>query len=371
MDEFSQFFLIFNNMKKFLSLIFLIAAGAANTANAENTLRMLVGTYTNNGSYGVYLYELNTSTAQYAVLDWARAGNPSFIVPSADRRFAYAVSEYEDGRQGVYSFRLGARSIESLNFREGAGGSPCNIVIAGGNVLTSDYGGGTLSVFPILEDGRVGERSLQFNPGENGGKNISRIHCAAVSPDGKYVFITDLGADRIYRASIGGKAPEDFCTAYSFDPEVHPGPRHLTFSQDGRFAYLISEKGDCVSSFAYSDGVLTHLETQLAYDGQGHGSGDIHISPDGRFLYTSHRLKADGIALFERDPIGGKLTRKGYFPTGRHPRNFALTPDGKLLLCACRDDNRIEIYSVDRRTGELTNTGKAIFVSSPVCIRLY
>ncbi len=358
-------------MKILLFIISLIAAGTANAANAGNPLKMLVGTYTNNGSYGVYLYDFDSATAQGTVLDSVRAGNPSFIVPSADRRFAYAVSEFEDGSQGVYSFRLGAGSIESLNFQKGTGGSPCNITVAGGNILTSDYGSGTLSVFPILADGSAGERSFQFNPGEESGKDISRIHCAAVSPDGKYVFITDLGADKIYRATLGGKVPADFCTAYSFDPKVHPGPRHLTFSPDGRFAYLISEKGDCISCFAYSDGTLTHIETQLAYDGQGHGSADIHISPDGRFVYTSHRLKADGIALFERDPLSGKLTRKGYFPTGRHPRNFALTPDGKLLLCACRDDNRIEIYSVDRRTGELTNTGKAVCVPSPVCIQLY
>ena len=151
----------------------------------------------------------------------------------------------------------------------------------------------------------------------------------------------------------------------------HPGPRHLTFSPDGRFAYLISEKGDCVSSFSFNNGNLTLLETRLAYDGEGHGSGDIHLTPNGRFLYTSHRLKADGIAVFERDSSTGLLKKTGYCPTGKHPRNFAITPDGTLLLCACRDDNRIEVYSIDPDTGELSFTGKTIPVPAPVCIQLF
>ena len=120
----------------------------------------------------------------------------------------------------------------------------------------------------------------------------------------------------------------------------------------------------------YDGGELTPIQTLTAYKGKGHGSADIHISPDGRFLYTSHRLKEDGIAIFSIDEATGKVKKAGYQPTGRHPRNFAITPDGNWLLCACRDDNRIEIYSIDKKTGALTSSGKAIEVGAPVCVQI-
>ncbi|MCQ2174542.1 MAG: lactonase family protein [Bacteroidales bacterium] len=340
------------------------------TVEDESVLKMLVGTYTEGtGSKGVYLYEFDTATLEARLLDCAFAPNPSFVIPSDDRRFAYSVSETSDGSHGVYSFELTDSTINVLNKREGSGSSPCNIVIAGGNVLTSDYGDGTLTVFPLLPDGRVAEKSFSYDPGAD---VESHIHCAVVSPDGKYLFFTDLGADAVYRATIiPDSNPEDFRTAYSFDRTAHPGPRHMVFSTDGRNAYLLGETGDCVTVFAYDDGELRHISTEMAYDGRGHGSADIHISPDGRFLYTSHRLKEDGISVFRINPGDGTLERTGFQPTGRHPRNFTLTPDGKYLLCACRDAGSIEIYSVDAQTGVLDFTGKTVAVPSPVCISLY
>ncbi len=89
-----------------------------------------------------------------------------------------------------------------------------------------------------------------------------------------------------------------------------------------------------------------------------------------RSLYTSHRLKDDGIAVFSVDPESGKVRKAGFQPTGKHPRNFALTPDGNWLLCACRDDNRIEIYAVDKTSGALSPTGQTIEVGAPVCVQV-
>lgn len=356
---------------RLIPLVLIALATACVATEQHHTLKMLAGTYTDGtGSQGVYLYNLDTETLEYSLLDTAAAGNPSFIVPSGDRDFAYAVSEYSDGRQGVYSFKLTDDSVDVLNFSGGAGADPCNIVSVNGNIITSDYSGGIVSVYNLLEDGSVDTLACQFVPGQ---EIASHIHCAAVSPDSLYVFITDLGADNIYRVTLGsyGELPRDFCTACSLDREMHPGPRHLAFSHDGRNAYLISELGDFISSFEYENGQLHHISTEKAYDGEGCGSGDIHISPDDRFVYTSHRLKEDGIAIFRRDPASGILARAGYCRTGRHPRNFAITPDGHLLLCACRDDNRIEIYSIDSRTGALASTGKAIEIPAPVCVQLF
>lgn len=353
----------------------LLLAACTTNSNDEGLLRMLVGTYTDgNDSRGAYLLTFNQEDASWALLDTAKAGNPSFIIPSEDRTRAWSVGEFEDGRQGAYSYSLSDSNLDVLNFQstdgEASGASPCNIIAAGGSVFTSNYGGGTVSAFPIAADGTLDPLSSQYVPA---GEAPSHIHCAALSPDGKYLFVTDLGLDAIYRFTIGQPSEplQDAVVAYQFDRDVHPGPRHLIFSRDGRFAYLINEIGDYVTTFSYDGGELGHIATGLAYDGEGHGSADIHLSPDGRFLYTSHRLKEDGIAIFKVDAENGTLERAGYCPTGKHPRNFAITPNGKYLLCACRDSGAIEIYDIDSSDGSLSYTGKSIEIPAPVCIQLY
>lgn len=333
-------------------------------------LRLLVGTYTaNSGSLGVYLYDLDTETLEATLLDTAAAGNPSFVIANGSN--AYSVSEFSDGTQGLYSYSLGDSTIDVSCFQGGSGGDPCNLLIAGGHLLSSDYTGGTLSIFQVEEDGGIGPIAAQFDA-----RTLTpdapewHIHCAALSPDGEFVFITDLGADAIYRCRVDALPQPEFSTAFRYDSKEHPGPRHLTFSPDGKFAYLLGETGDCLSTFAYSNGELTHLQTIKAYEGDGRGSADIHIGPDGRFLYTSHRIKDDGIAVFAIDSENGLPEKRSFCPTGIHPRNFAITPDGKLLLCACRDSDSIEIYRISPATGELLQTGEVISLPSPVCIRI-
>lgn len=332
-------------------------------------LKMLVGTYTDgNDSRGVYLYSFDQEEGLFALLDTATAGNPSMVIPG-ENGIAYSVGEYEDGRQCACCYRLTDSTIKRLNQQttDGAysGSSPCNIALAGGCAITANYGGGSLSVFPIGEDGTLLPMSGQFAPEGNG---TARMHCAVVSPDGRYLFATDLGHDAIYRFMLReGNPLSEPETAYQFDRSLHPGPRHMVFSQDGRFAYLVHEKQDLLSVFRYEDGLLTHLSTQLAYDGAGHGSADIHIHPNGQFLYTSHRLQKDGISIWRLAP-DGSATRIGYQPTGIHPRNFAITPNGRFLLCACRDSHRIEIYRI-AEDGMLEPTGKQIELPAPVSIR--
>lgn len=359
---------------------------AAASLQAQDVLRMLVGTYTENTSAeGVYLYSFDQETAEAVLLDTAKAGNPSFVIPSPDRRFAYAVSEFGDGRQGACAFRLGEDTVDFLNWQPSAGtatgADPCNILYWNGNVITSNYTGGSVSVFPVGEDGRLGPMREEFSldwsyDSELASRllpeTVSHMHCAVLSPDGKYLFVTDLGAECIHRFTLSeDRVLGDHTVAYRFPRLTKTGPRHMVFSADGNFAYLISELGDLLTVFKYWNGQLETVHSVKAYTGNGHGSADIHLSPDGRFLYTSHRLKEDGIAVFSVDPVKGRVKKIGYTPTGSHPRNFALTPNGKYLLCACRDTDAIEIYSVDARTGLLTDTGKRIEVGAPVCISFF
>ena len=149
------------------------------------------------------------------------------------------------------------------------------------------------------------------------------------------------------------------------------GPRHTEFHPNGRFAYVIGELSGNVTTMQYANGKFTVVQSIEADSLHASGSADIHISPDGRFLYASTRLKGDGIAIFAINATDGTLTKVGYQPTGIHPRNFIITPDGRFLLCACRDSNVIQVFSINPASGLLVDTHRDIAFSKPVCLKLF
>ena len=337
-----------------------------NSAFRPDTATMLVGTYTGEGSAGVYSYVFNQKTGRAVQMGVAESGNPSFV--AARGGFAYSVNEYSDGRQAASSFVLEdgvPMPLNSVSARPDSarsattGGDPCNILTGRHFVATSNYTGGDLSVFPVNADGSLGALSgfFSFGPG-------AHIHCARFSPDSAFVFVADLGNDCIWRlrADADGLAGPEL----AWQGGEGLGPRHLVFDAAGAHAYLICELSDSLVCFNYgSDGSLEPFQSVLAYDGGGHGSADIHISADGRFLYTSHRLKGDGISVFRILPEGG-VERADFLPTGSHPRNFALSPNGKWLLVACRDADAIEVYPL--KNGIPGTAPRLIQLSKPVCI---
>ena len=360
-------------MKRFFLLAF--AACVAVSAFGQKNPRMLVGTYTEGtGSEGLYCYELNLQDLSATLLGKAACGNPSFVVTSNDGSRAYCVNEFNDGREGVSTFELSDGALRQIGFCpiqiDGASGAdPCNLLALSNALVTANYTGGSVTSFRYNDRWIATSQSQYFLYKK--GSQAAHMHCAVMSPDWEYVFVTNLGNDCIHRFKLNdGEWPLGESTvAWKHRGLRKAGPRHMVFSADGRFAYLLCELGDLLVCFSYKDGELKPIQSLKAYRGGGKGSADIHLSPDGRFLYTSHRLKDDGISVFSVDPESGKVSRVGYQRTGTHPRNFAITPDGQYLLCACRDSNMIEIYGIDQQTGMLSPTGKGIEVPAPVCIQ--
>ena len=363
--------------------VFHIFAQDGKQDGKTNNLTMFVGTYTEGGnSKGIYTYHFNQENGTFELLSSATAANPSFLTLSPDGKHLYAVSEYNDGRQGAFSFDVSEDKVQLSNpvFQPTApkyalpraGADPCHIVTDGNYVITANYTGGDISVFPLDTEGKLKAETQHIAFVGKTPKHVAHIHCIIPSPDKKYILATDLGNDRVYRFRYNKKARKNakVLTAQRVAYEVSDGqgPRHLTFSKDGRFAYLIGELGGECVVLGYRKGKLKEVQRLMADEGGGRGSADIHISPDGRFLYTSHRLKKDGIAIFAIDPEKGTLTKVGYQLTGIHPRNFAITPNGKYLLVACRDDNKIQVFRRDEATGELTDTSFNISVDKPTCV---
>ena len=337
-------------------------------------IKLLIGTYTEeSNSKGVYLYSFNEKTGESKELDTEMTGNPSFVLLSEDNQYFYSVNEFNTGKQGVSSYSIKDNKITKLNelscdFNGKSGADPCNLLLHKNFLISSNYTGGSFTVFDIDESSKQLKKSIQYFSYSD----KSHIHCAILTPDKKYIFFTDLGADKIHRFTISENKETpliDHKIVHEYKNETQAGPRHMIFSKDGNFFYVICELDDLLSIFNYKDGEINHIETIKAYDGEGKGSADIHFSNDGNFLYTSHRLKKDGISIFKVDKNKGTVQKIGYQETGIHPRNFGVTPNGKYLLCACRDSNLIQIYEIDKDKGFLTNIHKDIVIDKPVCVK--
>ena len=352
------------------------------TDSTENELTMLVGTYTSGNSKGIYTFRFNEETGESVALDSAEVANPSYLAPSEDGKFVYSVNEDNHVLSAVSAFAFDKEkgALRLLNTQKTMGGAPCYLITNGKNVITANYGGGSITVLPIDEDGSLlpASKVIEFK-GSGPVKDRqeqAHLHCVRITPDGKYLFADDLGTDQIHKFNLNANANVNNKEALltegtptSFKVAPGSGPRHLVFSNDGKFAYLINEISGTVIAFQYADGMLREVQTIAADTVNAQGSGDIHISPDGKFLYASNRLKADGVAIFKINPEDGTLAKAGYQLTGIHPRNFIITPNGKYLLVACRDSNAIQVYERDSDTGLLTDTKKEIPVDKPVCLK--
>jgi 6-phosphogluconolactonase len=151
------------------------------------------------------------------------------------------------------------------------------------------------------------------------------------------------------------------------------GPRHITFAPSGKFAYVIEELSGTIIAFSYNNGRLHQLQSISSVPPDFHGfagSADIHVSPDGKFLYASNRGESNTIAVFSVNPLTGLLKAKQFDSVqGKAPRNFNFDPSGNFLLVANQDTDEIVIFKRNKQTGLLTDTGQRISAGNPVCIK--
>lgn len=341
--------------------------------NNSHNLTMLVGTYTDTDSKGIYTFTFNEDNGTASALSATEVKNPSFLTVTPDRKMVYSVSEQAEGASvSAFDFDKATGELHFRNSRPTKGRGPCHVTIVGHDVVSANYSSGTISVFPTDEKGNLQEAVLlQFNESgpDSTRQEQSHLHSTQVSPDGKFLFAIDLGGDYIYRFPVAdGKV-----TAYDATKIKMPlgsGPRHFDFSKDHRFMYVINELSGSVVAYDYNNGDLRQIQEIQADTLYARGSADIHFSPDGKFLYASNRLQGDGIAIFRQDATSGLLERVGYQNTAIHPRNFAITPNGKYVLVACRDDDVIQVFARDAQTGLLRDTHQDIKVHRAVCVIL-
>lgn len=360
-------------------------APASQTWANASELWLLVGSYASPEEEGIQIYRFNQTTGEASYQSGLKGcSNPSYLTPSADGTRVYAVSEEEGLTAAAVALQLNPQEgvLTLLNSQLTQGGAPCFIALSPDekHVVTANYMGGSISIFGLDESGKLLPHP-QVIPFNGQGTNPERqeqphLHQVNFTPDGQYLLANDLGTDRLYTFPLPNptKSPStdqfiDEGQRTDIPVAAETGPRHLCFHPNGKWAYLLGELSGQVTTFAYEAGRLTALQSVAADTVQAQGSADIHCSPDGRFVYASNRLKADGLAIFAVDAEQGTLTPVGYQPTGIHPRNFLLSPNGDFLLVACRDSHCIQIFHRHAKTGLLTDTGQRIETSRPVCLQ--
>ena len=357
------------------------ASEAAPDRPASAPLYLVAGSYAPAAEEGIRIFRFDEATGEATPAGGcAGIADPSYLVASADGGSLYAVSETGDETAALVRLAFDRRSgtLRQGERQPTRGAAPCFVALdpAGRFAATANYSGGSISLFALDSAGRLAApaRVVRF-----AGRGVDperqeqpHLHCIAFTPDGRRLLACDLGLDRIHTVPLvaGARGTEAVDTAGEQSVALRPvsGPRHLRFGPDGRFAYLVNELSGQVTVFAHRRGRLRPVQHIAADTTGARASGDIRISPDGRHLYASNRLKNDGLAIFAVDARRGTLRPLGYQPTGPHPRNFALSPDGRFLLVACRDSDTIEIYARDAATGLLRDTGRRIAMPRPVCL---
>lgn len=366
-----------NSRFNFLFLFLLTSISIGYSQNQH--LNLIVGTFTKScESGGIYTYDfdLNTGTT-FLKANTEKINNPGFLTLSSDRNFIYSVNQFQS-ESSITAFKFNSRSgkLDFINAQNSSGINPCYITNDKKNVIVANYTSGSLALFSKNEDGSLGEARQVF---QQFGKSInpkrqesSHVHMVQFTPDKKFVFATDLGKDKIYVYNYNATSKLNMLTIKdSVSVKAGSGPRHFTFNKSGSLFYLLHELDGTLTVYKNNNGHLIKLQetTVIAPDFIGESSAaDLHISPDGKYLYASNRGTANTISCFEIQKEGSLIFKERINTQGKGPRNFTIDPTGNYLLVGHQYTNNIVIFKINKESGSLTDTGKRIELCSPVCL---
>lgn len=358
---------------------------------------LYAGTSTNRStSKGIYVSRYDAATGKADPLELAaESPSPTFLAVHPNHKFLYAVNEISNfaapgatpgatpgarmGSVTAFSIDLKTGHLTQLNSVASKGGGPTHLSIdrTGKWVAAANYGGGSTVLFPVHEDGTLGEATgfvQHTGSGATQRQAGPHAHGAYFSPDSRFVFVCDLGLDKImaYRIDASGALSP-------LDPAFAPlkpgsGPRHMAFAPNGRFAYTANELNSTVTAFSYdkATGHLAEIQTLPAITGYEGANGvnypaEIEVDSRGKFVYAANR-NGDNIAVFAI-AADGKLTPASQTSVGgKYPRHFALDPSGKYLFAENQNSENIVEFRVDQTTGALTPTGVELKVANPMCV---
>lgn len=354
-------------------------------STSPNRLMLFIGSYAEAEGPGVYVYELQADTGELRQLDQVSGlKNPTFLNVDEQNHRLYTLTEATvNGSKGgaAASFQIDTSTgkLRELNREVNLESTTCHINRDEDNkyLVVSSYHGGTVGLVALNADGTIGEivdtKQHTGHGADPERQDKPHVHSAFFSPDGRFLFVSDLGIDIVRAYTINRT---NHTLEFHADTHLPPGsgPRHLAFHPGGKYAYVINEVNSTIAAFSYDQeaGKLAALEVvpTLPEDFRGENTtAEIAVSQDGRYLYGSNRGH-DSIVVYSINQDSGRLTYVEHVSTeGGHPRHFALTPDGSLLIAANRDSNNLAVFRVNKETGQLSFTGQTAEVSKPVCVK--
>ena len=375
-------------MIKSLLAFFVLSLSVNLSAQKSKEQFLIIGTYTSGSSDGIYVYKFNTETGENNFVSSVKTSNPSYLAISPNQKYVYAVNENADstrftvtGHVAAFSFNKTTGKLNFINKHESGGKHPCYVSIdkTGKWVIVGNYSSGSLAVLPVRSNGSL-DSAVQVIQHEGSSVNSERqegphVHATVLNKNNKTLYVPDLGLDEVMLYNLDTKTGK----LKEFDPplvatEPGAGPRHIDIHPNGNYAYLMEELTGSVSVYKIEkNGYLSLVQniSGLPRDFTGEvGSADIHVSPDGKFLYCSNRGESNTIGIFSINKSNGQLEWIDHQSTlGKTPRNFNFDPTGNFLLVANQNSDEIVIFKRDKETGLLTDSGKRIKVSKPVCLK--
>lgn len=370
-------------------IVFAMLLGFGGCTQHESKELIFAGTFDGKGSEGLYVFSFDRKNLTFELLQTiSDRMAPSFQAVYSKMPVVYSASRSPISGQsdhqtiGAYRADRDTGRLSLINEQSVMGISPAHVSVdpLGSFVYVSNYTSGNLSMFPIRDDGGLDEASDVV---QHTGSSIhptrqqkAHAHAADPSPDGRFLYVSDLGMDKImiYEVDRQQRTLSPASTPW-FENTPGAGPRHLAFRPDGAYAYSAEELTSTVAVLRVdkNTGALQQVQriSMLPDDFQGSNTAaDIHVSPDGKFLYASNRGH-DSIVIFEIDEFTGELSLAGHESTiGEHPRNFMIDESGKLLFVANRDSNHIVVFRRNPLTGLLDYTGTELIVPLAVCVTM-
>jgi len=349
-------------------------------AQAQSMFTFYVGSSTTVSSSGILRCGFNTETGEIKVMDIFKGiDNPSFLKVSPDRKYLYAATRspknIDPGGGFINAYEIGKNgALKFLVKQPSNGADPCHVGVSadGKWVAAANYGGGTVSLYPVDSNGAIlPATSVIVSQGSGADKArqaAPHAHSVKFSPFSGTIFSADLGTDQLDIFTIEDRKLVQGEQRF-VKMEAGAGPRHFDFHPSGKTIYVINELNSTITPVNFigdkwerGNSIST---VPTGFNGTNY-CADIHISADGRFLYGSNRGH-NSIAVFD---ISGEVLKliTTVSVEGNWPRNFALSPDGRFLLVANQRSGNITVFSIDEKTGIPTFTGQELKTGSPVCI---
>ncbi|MDX2301795.1 MAG: lactonase family protein [Microscillaceae bacterium] len=367
----------------FITSVFFLQMIAPQSKKTENKIfYTYISSAARDSEAGIILFQLDAKQGKLTQIKaFSEFKNSGYLCFSPNQKYLYAIGTTDKNESYVAAYAINRKTgdLTLLNHIAPIGNNPCYVSVdnSGKYVMTANYSGGDVRVFSLDKSGRLTGQSDQI---QHEGKGIrsqqesAHPHMIISAPKGNMVLVPDLGMDKVMIYSLDAKTGKLTSAGNQFGAVPQgAGPRHFVFHPKADFAYSINELAGSVTAYkhALETNRLDSIQTisTLPADFQGENfSADIHISPDGKYLYASNR-GPNTLAVMEINATSGKLRFKGTFPCGGDwPRAFGIDPSGQFILVNNQKSNDMTLFKINLETG-FGEPLETIAVKGPLCVK--